>query len=76
MEKGNSANSSTLSVKVPKKFAAAFRSFCDAHFLQIGKFTEYALSEMMEDYHFGRKAQKVLSEDDGRRIRHREYFKD
>ena len=68
--------SSTLSVKVRKKFAMDFRKFCEAHFLQVGKFTEYALSEMMEDYHFGSKAQKVLSRDQEKKVSHEEYFKD
>ena len=35
----------TLTLKVSNRFASAFRKFCDAHFLQIGKFTEHALTE-------------------------------
>lgn len=67
---------STLSVKVSRKFSAQFRKFCESHFLQIGKFTEHALTEMMEDYHFGMKAQKALSEDGEKTVPHSKYFKD
>ena len=66
--------STTLSVKVAAKFAKKFRRFCEKNFLQVGKFTEHALSEMMEDYHFGTKAQKVLSQNDGSMVSHEEYF--
>ncbi len=68
--------SQTLSVKVNKKFASQFRKFCESHFVQIGKFTEYALAEMMEDYHFGLKAQGILSRDDLKPIPHKKYFKE
>lgn len=69
------SQTTTLSVKVPVKFAKEFRQFCEENFIQIGKFTEYALSEMMEDYYFGRKAQQVLSEDQGNIVSHKDYFK-
>lgn len=68
-------SSTTLSVKVPVKFAKEFRKFCEKYFLQIGKFTEHALTEMMEDYHFGTKAQKTLSQHDGKKVSHKIYFK-
>ena len=55
----------TLSVKVSEEFAAKYRGFCDAHCLQVGKFTEQALLEVMEDYHFGSKAQAILSRTEG-----------
>lgn len=64
----------TLSVKVDQKFAKEFRDFCEAHFLQVGKFAEHALREVMEDYHFGTKAQRVLSEQADEPIRHESYF--
>ncbi len=66
----------TLSVKVDAAFAKEFRRFCDAHFLQVGKFTEHALREVMEDYHFGMKAQRVLGQHFGTKIRHEDYFED
>ena len=57
----------TLSLKVSKNFVAEFRKFCEAHALSIGKFTEMQLTEVMEDYHFGSRAQRVLSKGDSRR---------
>ena len=51
----------TLSVKVSGVFATKYRKFCDTHCLQIGKFTEQALIEIMEDHHFGLKAQAAIS---------------
>ena len=65
----------TLSVKVDRDFAQEFRRFCEEHFLQVGKFAEHALREVMEDYHFGAKAQKVLSQHRGEPIAHEAYFK-
>lgn len=65
----------TMSVKVSKRFAAQFRAFCDANCLQVGKFTEHALAEVMEDYHFGRKAQRVLSRSTAAPIRHEVAFR-
>ena len=56
----------TLSVKVDAKFAREFRAFCEAHFLQAGKFAEHALREVMEDFYFGTKAQRILSQHSGR----------
>lgn len=64
----------TLSVKVDPKFAREFRDFCEAHFLQVGKFAEHALREVMEDFYFGTKAQRVLSQHTGKPIRHEAYF--
>jgi hypothetical protein len=49
-----------LSIKVSDKFSKRFRQFCEDNCLQIGRFTEAALEEVMEDYHFGKKAQRVL----------------
>lgn len=57
----------TLSLKVSKPFVARFRRFCDDHALSVGKFAEQQLAEVMEDYHFGRQAQRVLSRGDARR---------
>ena len=51
----------TLAVKVSVEFARKYREFCDTHALQVGKFTEQALTELIEDYHFGLKAQRALS---------------
>lgn len=51
----------TLTIKVSRKLARAYRAFCESHALQIGKFTEQSLSELMGDYHFGLKAQRALS---------------
>ena len=65
----------TLSVKVDEKFARSFRRFCEDHFLQVGKFAEHALKEVMEDYHFGTKAQQVLSQHSGEPISHEAYFR-
>lgn len=68
------AASATLAVKVSEEFAQKYRSFCDSHFLQVGKFTEQALLEVMEDYHFGLQAQAVLSRTSGEAVDHRQYF--
>ena len=57
----------TMSLKVSKSFLDEFRKFCDAHALSIGKFTEMQLTEVMEDYHFGLEAQRVLAKGDSRR---------
>jgi hypothetical protein len=65
----------TLAVKVSEDFARRYREFCEAHALQVGKFTEMALSELMEDYHFGLKAQRVLSASTKRAIPHAQAFK-
>jgi hypothetical protein len=64
----------TLSVKVDPQFAREFRDFCEAHFLQVGKFAEHALREVMEDFYFGTKAQRVLSGEAGKPVRHEAYF--
>jgi len=64
----------TLSVKVDPKFAKEFRDFCEAHFLQVGKFAEHALREVMEDFYFGTKAQRVLSQQADKPLRHESYF--
>ena len=56
-----------MSLKVSKTFLAEFRRFCEAHALSIGKFTELQLAEIMEDYHFGLKAEQVLAKGDSRR---------
>ena len=64
------ASTTTLSVKVSPRFAKKFRAFCEAHALQIGKFTEQALTELMEDYHLGLKAQRVLSKSDAAPVPH------
>jgi hypothetical protein len=64
----------TLSVKVDSKFAKEFRDFCEAHFLQVGKFAENALREVMEDFYFGTKAQRVLSQQTDKPVRHESYF--
>lgn len=58
----------TLSIKVSKPFVARFRQFCNAHALSVGKFAEQQLAEVMEDFHFGRLAQRVLSHGDTRRL--------
>ena len=65
----------TLAVKVSQKFARQYRDFCDEHALQVGKFTEQALSELMADYHFGRKAQRVLSATTGAAMPHEKAFR-
>ena len=66
--------STTLAVKVTEEFARKYRSFCETHFLQVGRFTEQALLEVMEDYHFGLKAQRILTGTSGEAIEHRAYF--
>jgi hypothetical protein len=71
----SSMASTTLAVKVSAEFARKYRQFCEEHCLQVGKFTEQALAEMMEDYHFGLKAQRVLSRSSGERIAHERAFK-
>ena len=65
----------TLAVKVSEAFARRYREFCDEHALQVGKFTEMALTELMEDFHFGMKAQRVLSSSSGRTTPHRTAFR-
>lgn len=65
----------TLSLKVSKPFVTRFRRFCDDHALSIGKFAEQQLEEIMEDFHFGRRAQRVLSRGDDRRLGLRELSK-
>lgn len=65
----------TLAVKVSERFARRYREFCEAHALQVGKFTEQALTELMEDHHFGLKAQRVLSATSGRIVSHEQAFK-
>ncbi|HLG20235.1 MAG TPA: hypothetical protein VI895_10540 [Bdellovibrionota bacterium] len=44
-----------------------YREFCDAHALSIGKFTEQKLLEIMEDFHFGSQAHRILAKGDSRR---------
>lgn len=61
---------STLSLKVSEQFAKDYRSFCETHCLQVGKFTEHMLTEIMEDYHFGSKAQRILAQSSGVAIAH------
>jgi hypothetical protein len=68
------AASATLAVKVSEEFARKYRSFCEAHTLQVGKFTEQALLEVMEDYHFGLKAQRALTTAVGEPVDHRAAF--
>lgn len=68
------ATTTTLSVKVSREFARRYREFCEAHCLQVGKFTEHTLLEMMEDYHFGMKAQRVLSRSSGEVVPHESAF--
>ena len=68
------AAKTTLSVKVDSKFAREFRDFCEAHFLQVGKFAEHALREVMEDFYFGTKAQRVLSQHTDQPVPHEAYF--
>lgn len=65
----------TLAVKVSEEFARRYRDFCEVHALQVGKFTEQALSELMEDFHFGSKAQRVLSTSSGRSTPHEKAFR-
>lgn len=57
----------TLSIKVSRPFVERFRSFCDANAFSVGRFAEQQLTEIMEDYHFGRQAQRTLSAGDTRR---------
>lgn len=64
------ANTIPLAVKVTPAFARRFRAFCEANCLQIGRFTEAALVEVMEDYTFGLKAQRVLSRSAGEPLDH------
>jgi hypothetical protein len=68
-------DTTTLAVKVSSEFARRYREFCDAHALQVGKFTEKALTELMEDFHFGTKAQRVLSASPGRATPHAKAFR-
>ncbi|MBI3182125.1 MAG: hypothetical protein HYZ28_08265 [Myxococcales bacterium] len=65
----------TLAVKVSQEFARKYREFCETHALQVGKFTEQALSDLMEDFHFGLKAQRVLSTSSGRSTPHEKAFR-
>jgi len=58
--------STALSIKVSESFAKRFRRYCEENFLQVGKFTEAALEEVMEDHYFGRKAQRVLAQSRGK----------
>ena len=70
-----STRSTTLAVKVSRAFARKYRDYCDVHALQVGKFTEQALSEVMEDFHFGMKAQRVLSTSTGGAVPHAKAFR-
>ena len=65
----------TFSIKVDARFAKEFRAFCEANCLQVGKFAEKTLREVMEDFHFGQKAQGVLSRSQGRTITHSAFLK-
>ncbi|HEY3353293.1 MAG TPA: hypothetical protein VGQ83_08605 [Polyangia bacterium] len=65
----------TLAVKVSADFARTYREFCEAHSLQLGRFTEQALAEVMEDHYFGLKAQRVLSLTSGQTIPHEKAFR-
>ncbi len=64
----------TLAVKVSRNFARKYREFCESNCLQVGKFTESALGEVMEDYYFGRKAQRILSKTSGPIVAHESHF--
>ncbi|MFN0061066.1 MAG: hypothetical protein ACKVPX_00910 [Myxococcaceae bacterium] len=68
-------STTTFAIKVSRKFARQYREFCEQHALQVGRFTEHALSELMEDFYFGSKAQKVLSASSGRVVEHAEAFR-
>lgn len=63
-----------FSVKVSDSFAEEYRAFCDRNCLQVGKFTEAALREVMEDYHFGLKAQRTLATSSGKAVAHAKAF--
>ncbi len=63
----------TFSLKVDARFAKDYRAFCDEHCLQVGKFTEKALREIMEDYHFGDKALRVLARSRGGTVSHDDF---
>lgn len=65
----------TLSIKTTASFAKRYRTFCDVHALQVGKFAEQMLTEVIEDFYFGQKAQRVLSKGTGRAKTHERYFK-
>jgi hypothetical protein len=65
----------TLAVKVSRDFAKKYRAFCDLHSLQVGKFTEKALAEVMEDFYFGTKAQRILSTASGQVVTHARAFR-
>ncbi len=65
----------TFSVKMDSPISKKVRKFCDRHSLQVGKFTEVALEEMMEDYHFGAKAHIVLTEHNGEMLSHEDFEK-
>ncbi len=67
--------SATLAVKVSEEFARKYRAFCETHTLQVGRFTEQALLEIMEDYHFGLEAQRVLSRASPDAVDHRDAFR-
>jgi hypothetical protein len=69
------SSTTTLAVKVSHAFARKYRAFCEEHALQVGRFTEQALTELMEDFHFGQKAQRVLSASSGRSVAHAKAFK-
>lgn len=62
------STSTTLSVKVSTSFAKKFRKFCEKNCLQVGKFTEQVLEEIIEDHYFGIKAQKILSQSDEKKL--------
>lgn len=58
----------TFSIKVSRAFAEQFRQFCDTNAFSVGKFLERKLTDVMEDFHFGARAQRVLSRGDTRRV--------
>ena len=65
----------TFSINVGARFAKDYRAFCDEHCLQVGKFTEKALRELMEDFHFGEKALRVLGRSAGKTVPHDDFVR-
>ena len=63
----------TFSIKVGSRFVKEYRAFCETHCFQVGKFTEKALREFMEDFHFGEKALGVLARSSGKTVSHDEF---
>lgn len=68
------SNNTALTVKVSTAFAKKYRRFCEKNALQLGKFAEQSLLEIMEDHYLGTRAQRELSTTSGEVVAHEQAF--